>query len=111
MADLDNELMAGAELDAQEVEFIKNYLPSEVKEKFTEEQLYYILDVISDYYCEKGVFDEDADADEEIEIDLDEVTNYVAEKAKKEDMGELDPEDIFFVIQGDFEFYDSLEEE
>ena len=110
MADMDNELMAGAEFDAQEVEFIKNYLPADVKDKFDEEQLYYILDVICEYYFNKGVFDEEADDDTEIEIDLDDVAAYVVEKAKKEEMGDFDPEDIFFVIQGDFEFNDSIEE-
>ena len=42
MADIDNDMLLDAEYDAQEVEFIKNYLPSEIKDKFTEEQLYYI---------------------------------------------------------------------
>ncbi|MBR4366728.1 MAG: hypothetical protein IKP43_08110 [Bacteroidaceae bacterium] len=104
MADFDNDMLLDAEYDAQEVEFIKNYLPSEVKDKFSEEQIYYILDVICEYYSEKGVFDEDADDDSEIEIDLDDVAEYVAQKAKKEDMGDFDPEDLLFIIQGDFEF-------
>ena len=47
-----------------------------------------------------------ADDDEEIEIDLDDVTSYVAKKAQKEGMGDFDPEDLLFVIQGDFEFND-----
>lgn len=111
MADFDNDMFLDAEYDAQEVEFIKNYLPSEVKDKFTEEQLYYILDVICEYYVSKGVFDEDADDDTEIEIDLDEVVNYVKEKAEKEGIGEFDPEDLFFVIQGDFEFNEPSEDE
>ncbi|MBR3092163.1 MAG: hypothetical protein IKG99_03965 [Bacteroidaceae bacterium] len=111
MADIDNDMLLDAEYDAQEVEFIKNYLPSEIKDKFTEEQLYYILDVICEYYVDKGVFDEDADDDEEIEIDLDDVTSYVAKKAKKEGMGDFDPEDLLFVIQGDFEFNDPEDED
>ena len=47
---LEQELLQDAEDDARTVEFIKNYLPIEVKEKFTDEDLYYILDVIVEYY-------------------------------------------------------------
>lgn len=111
MADIDNDIYLDAETDALEVEFIKNYLPSEIKDKFTEEQIYYILDVISEYYTEKGVFDENADMDAEIEIDLEDATRFIAEKAKKEQMGDFDPEDLLFVIQGDFEFWEPDEDE
>ena len=38
---LDEELLKDAEDDQLTIEFIKRYLPQEVKEKFTEEDLYY----------------------------------------------------------------------
>ena len=46
MDSLEQELLQDAEDDARTVEFIKNYLPQEVKDKFTDEELYYFLDVI-----------------------------------------------------------------
>jgi hypothetical protein len=55
----------------------------------------------------------DAEPDEEgyINIDLDEVVDYVVTQAKKEgEMGPYDPEDVFFVVQGEMEYGDSLEE-
>ena len=45
MDSLEQELLQDAEDDARTVEFIKNYLPQEVKDKFTDEELYYFLDV------------------------------------------------------------------
>ena len=35
--------------DEKTVEFIKNYLPQDLKEKFTDDELYYFLDLIVDY--------------------------------------------------------------
>ena len=32
------------------IEFIKNYLPQDMKEAFSDDDLYYILDLIVDYY-------------------------------------------------------------
>ena len=52
----EKELLKDAEEDARTVEFIKNYLPQDVKDKFTDEELYYFLDVIVDYYATSGVF-------------------------------------------------------
>jgi hypothetical protein len=43
---------------------------------------------------------------------LDEVVDYVVKQAKKEgEMGPYNPEDVFFVVQGEMEYGDSLEEE
>ena len=44
MSNIDNELLQDAEDDARAIEFIQNYLPQELKEKFTEDELYYFLD-------------------------------------------------------------------
>ena len=66
---------------------------------------------LADALCRQGADVLVADDDEEIEIDLDDVTSYVAKKAKKEGMGDFDPEDLLFVIQGDFEFNDPEDED
>ena len=57
MDSLEQELLQDAEDDARTVEFIKNYLPQEVKDKFTDEELYYFLDVIVEYYANSGTLD------------------------------------------------------
>ena len=63
MDSLEQELLQDAEDDARTVEFIKNYLPQEVKDKFTDEELYYFLDVIVEYYAKSGILDAAPDKD------------------------------------------------
>ena len=70
MSNIDNELLQDAEDDARAIEFIQNYLPQELKEKFTEDELYYFLDLIIEYYATNDVFNAEPDADGYIEIDL-----------------------------------------
>lgn len=108
---IDEELLKDAEEDAREVEFIRNHLPQEVKEKFTEEEIYYFLDVIIDYYASSDAFDGEPDADGYVEIDLDKVTDHVVRKARQEKMGEFDPDDVFFVVQGEMEYSQQFEDE
>lgn len=111
MGDFEQDLLQDAADDARTVEFIKNYLPQDVKGKFTDDELYYFLDVIVDYYATSGVLDAAPDEDGFIDIDLDEVVKYVVEQAHKDKIGDFDPEDVMWVVQGEAEFSDSLDEE
>ncbi len=97
--------------DARTIEFIRNYLPQELKEKFSDDELYYFLDVIVDYYATSGVLDQQPDKDGTIEIDQEAIVNHVVETARKENMGEYDPEELFFIIAAELEYGSSDEEE
>ena len=106
MRTFEDDLMADAEDDRLTVEFIQSYLPQEVKEKFTEDDLYYFLDVIDEYYValldkadKKGVKD-----NEELDINIDDAAAHLARQAKKDKMGEWDPEDLRWVVEGELEY-------
>lgn len=105
---LDEELLKDAEDDQLTIEFIKRYLPQEVKEKFTEEDLYYFLDVLVEYYATSGILDADPDADGYIDIDIDTISTYLAKQAKKDKMGEFDPEDLRWIVEGELEYGEGL---
>ena len=89
MDSLEQELLQDAEDDARTVEFIKHYLPQEVKDKFTDEELYYFLDVIVEYYANSGILDAAPDKDGYIEIDQDKIVDYVISQARKDKMGDF----------------------
>ena len=87
--------------DEKTIEYIRNYLPQELKEKFSDDELYYFLDLIDEYYSESGILDAQPDADGYVEIDLDAIVEYIVKEAKKDEMGEFDPEEILFVVQNE----------
>ena len=95
--------------DEKTIEFIKGYLPQDLKEKFSDDELYYFLDVIDDYYGNSGILDAKPDDEGFIDIDLDKVVDYVIKEAKKDEIGEFEHDDIFFVVQGEMEYTDTLE--
>ncbi|MDR0988125.1 MAG: hypothetical protein LBM06_01500 [Prevotellaceae bacterium] len=97
--------------DAKTVEYIRNYLPQELKEKFSDDELYYFIDVISDYYTEHHILDAQPDAEGYINIDLGEVVDYILQEAKNDEMGVYDADEILFVVQGEMEYVESLEDE
>ena len=75
-----NEELLFAEEDRQTVAFIQGYLPQEIKEKFTEDDLYYFLDAFAEYCETSGLMDNE---DEEAEIDIEEAAIFMAKQAKK----------------------------
>lgn len=107
MATFEEDLLADAEDDRQTVEYIKNYLPQELKDKFTEDELYYFIDVLGEYYVD--LLDKHS-GDDDVEIDVEEVAKYVAKQAKKDKMGEYDPEDLRWVVDGELEYGESIEQ-
>ena len=100
-------LLADAD-DEKTIEFIKNYLPQELKGKFSDDELYYFLDLIDEYYSESGILDAQPDEDGYVNIDLEEVVAYIVKEAKKDEIGEYDPEEVLFVVQGEMEYGNSL---
>ena len=94
--------------DEETIEFIKAYLPQELKAKFSDDELHYFIDLIDEYYIESGVLEGEPDDDGYVEIDLEAVANYIVAEAKRDEMGEYDPEEILFVVQGEMEFGESL---
>ena len=63
--------------DEKTIEYIKNYLPQELKEKFSDDEFYYFLDLIDEYYSESGILDVQPDGDGYIEVDLEKIVDYI----------------------------------
>lgn len=92
----------------ESVKFIQNYLPQELKGKFSDDDINYIVDLIYDYYESNGFLSDDDEDDSEIEIDEDELVEYVVKNAKKDGIGKFDPAEIVFIVQGELEYCDSI---
>lgn len=95
--------------DEKTIEYIKNYLPQDLKEKFSDNEFTYFLDLIYDYYGTSGVLDGQPGADGYIDIDLDKVVDYIVKEAHKDGRGDYDPEEILLIVQGEAEYADSLD--
>lgn len=95
--------------DEKTIEYIKSYLPQDLKGKFSDDELYYFLDVMDEYYANSGILDADPDEEGFIDIDLDKVVDFIIKEAKKDGIGEFEHDDILFVVQGEMEYADSLD--
>jgi len=91
--------------DDEAVKFIRNYLPQELKEKFSDDDIIYIIDLIYEFIESKGFVDED---DAVVEIDEDDLIDFVMQNAQKDEVGKFTTEEITFIVQGELEYCDSI---
>lgn len=110
MADFEDELLQDAEDDLRTVQFIRNYLPQELKERFSDDLLFYFLDVIIEYYASSGILDAQPDKDGYIDIDIEAIAEHLAKQARKDNMGEFSPEELRWIVEGEMEYAEGLEE-
>ncbi len=104
MAELENSVYD----DAEAVKFIKDRLPQEVKGKYEDDDIVYMTDLMVEYYERNGWLD--ADADEEIDIDIEDIVNYVSNACKKdkECHFDTDPESVRWVVEAELDYEESL---
>ena len=107
----EEELLQDAEDDRLTVEFIQNRLPQELKERFTEDELYYFLDVLVDYYATSGILDAEPDGDGYIDLDIDQIADHLARQARKDKMGEFSSQDLRWIVEAEMDYAESLGEE
>ena len=105
---IDNEIMRGAEEGAREVAFIQNYMGVENRELFTEEDIYYCLDVLMEYLDD---FSDSADDDGFIEVDTEKIAQHIQKKAKKEGMGPYELDALILLVDAELEYNEQYPEE
>ena len=91
------------------VKFIQNYLPQELKEKFNDDDINYIIDLIYEFYESKGYFDNEDDDESSVDIDEDELIRYVINNAQKDGVGKYKTEEIALIVQGELAYCESID--
>jgi hypothetical protein len=87
------------------VAFILDFIPAEAKERISDDKIEYVLDVVYEYYDEKGLIDEDST--EEASIDEEDMFKYILKCSKKDKM-DIQEEDVQLILDGEFEYGKSL---
>lgn len=100
-----------SEYDENEaVKHIKNYLPQEIKGKYSDDDILIVIDTIFDYYEKKGFFDisVDADEDDEEELEVNDLIGYVKNQIRKDPDNIVDADDIMSIVLGELDYEETL---
>ena len=101
MASIEEEFLMDEEENRREIAFIRKQLPNDLKGKYSDDQLLFIIDAIGTYFYTSGILDSN---DDEVDIDMEVVSDFVCNEAREEGEGPFDPQDVFFVVQADLDF-------
>ncbi len=89
------------------VKFIQSNMPDELKGQLTSDDINYLVDLIYEYYEDKGFLNEDTD--DNVEIDEEELINYVIKNAKSDNIKEYTSEQVEAVIDGELSYCETLD--
>ncbi|HPL06991.1 MAG TPA: hypothetical protein PLW96_07065 [Bacteroidales bacterium] len=90
--------------DEKALSFIRNQLPQEMKSKHSDDDYYYLLDSIYEYYENKGFLNDD---EEEVTVDLDELSDFVYQAAKEGKLS-FSREEVGFFVDAEIAYCESL---
>jgi hypothetical protein len=98
------------------VEYIRTSLPDDIKEKYDDDELLYIVDIIWDYYESKGMLSLDFDVDEDEEqegdddlLNVDDLVAFVKKELRKDAECNIESSDVKYIVKGELEYEESLE--
>ena len=95
--------------DNESVQFIKKRIPDELKQKFNDDDIFYIVDLIYDFYDSKGLMDgDDDDDDTSIDLDEDELIDYVVHNAITDGVSKYKAEDIAIIVEAELDYCESI---
>ncbi|MDL2223837.1 hypothetical protein LJB92_00815 [Bacteroidales bacterium OttesenSCG-928-M06] len=90
--------------DEAAVKFIRNYLPQELKSRFSDDDIYYFLDVICDFYEKRDWLTDDDEEQEEKELIL-----FIIKQATKDKIGEFTNDEIHLFLTAEAAYSDTLD--
>ncbi len=88
--------------DTECINFILNTLPEELKDKVTDDDIQYVLDLICEYYAENDLIEEDTV--EEATIAEEDMFNFILATIRKEKIIEMDEYTLEAILDAEFEY-------
>ena len=92
------------------VAFIRGELTPEINERWTDDEILYVVDIIWDYYESKGLLSLDSSVTDEEELDIDKLVEYVTTQLKNDHEFVMDPDHIPLIVKGEIDYEQSLED-
>lgn len=92
------------------VKFIRTQLSSEINEKYDDDEILYVIDIIWDYYEKKGLLSLNNSETYEESLDPEDLTEYVVKEVRKDKNLFVDIKDIGLIVKAELEYEESLED-
>ena len=89
------------------ISHIRAYLPIDIKDKYSDDDILIVIDTIFDYYESKGLFDISDDSEEE-DINVPDMVQYVIVQLRKDKECPVLSSDVEAIVLGEIDYEESL---
>lgn len=90
--------------------FIREAVGTKISEKYSDDEILFIIDTIWDYYENHGFLSLDMEETDEEILDSDDLINYVKREVAKDEELMMDPSDIGQIVKAELQYEESLED-
>lgn len=87
------------------IEFIRNYIPENIKKKYSDNDILLLMDTMYDFFDEE---DDDEDLIED-EAYLNRIVNYVKKGIRKDPDNNIEMDDVKHLVMGEIEYENTLD--
>ena len=92
------------------VKYILSNLPSDVAEKYSDDDILLVIDIIFEFYENKGYFDLNDIDESDDEFDESELFEFVKKSLKKDKDNLIDLDDVENIVHLELEYEDSIDD-
>lgn len=96
--------------EEQAVRFIRQAIGQKISDKYSDDEILFVIDTIWDYYENNGFLSLDMEETEEEILDSDALVDYVKKEVANEEELVMDPSDIGLIVKAELEYEESLED-
>ncbi len=91
------------------IKFIRNYVPNEIKNKYSDNDILLLMDTMYDFY--EAEEDDDLLDDDPInnEAYLNRIVNYVKKSIRKDPENNIEMDDVKSLVMGEIEYENTLD--
>ncbi len=104
---MSDDIMKFDEDDA--VNFIRETLPKSVSEKYSDDEILYVIDTIWDWYEKNGYLSLDTEVTDDGLLDEEQLVAYVRKEIRNDKEIMMDPDDVGLIVKGELQYEESID--
>lgn len=96
--------------EAEAVKFIRNYMPEDIRDRYDDDEILNIIDMIWDFYEEQGLLQipEQDNSNDSMPADYTPILAYVKKMLSKDKLAVVDTDDVHYIVEGELEYEKSI---
>ncbi len=104
---MSDDIMKFDEDDA--VNFIRETLPESVSDKYSDDEILYVIDTIWDWYEKNGYLSLDTEVTDDGLLDEEQLVAYVRKEIRNDKEIMMDPDDVGLIVKCELQYEESID--